>query len=171
MSIAMERPEINWENTDSFTAGTVGPQGRRVFFLQASFGNQVISLKVEKQQISGLADFLTNMLNDLPPTDESEMLNNAASETEFVDPGEPDWVIGSLGVTYEQSEDQLILIAEELIRDENSEPAQARLPLSRLQVEHFVQTAQELISSGRPPCPYCGSPLEPDAAGWCPCFN
>jgi hypothetical protein len=111
------------------------------------------------------------MLNDLPPADESEMLNNAASETEFVDPGEPDWVIGSLGVTYEQSEDQLILIAEELIRDENSEPAQARLPLSRLQVEHFVQTAQELISSGRPPCPYCGSPLEPDAAGWCPCFN
>ena len=167
----MERPEINWEHTDSFTAGTVGPQGRRVFFLQASFGNQVLSLKVEKQQISGLADFLTNMLNDLPPADESEMLNNATSETEFVDPGEHDWVIGSLGVTYEQSEDQLILIAEELIRDENSEPAQARLPLSRLQVEHFVQTAQELISSGRPPCPYCGSPLEPDAAGWCPCFN
>ena len=41
----MERPEINWEHTESFTAGTVGPQGRRVFFLQASFGNQVLSLK------------------------------------------------------------------------------------------------------------------------------
>tara|TARA_B100000929_G_C15505951_1_gene418869 strand:+ start:3096 stop:3599 length:504 start_codon:yes stop_codon:yes gene_type:complete len=167
----MERPEINWEHTESFTAGTVGPQGRRVFFLQASYGNQVLSLKVEKQQMAGLADFLTGMLNDLPPTDEPELSNSTVTEAKFIEPGEPDWVIGTLGVTYEQSEDQLILIAEELIRDEASEPAQARLPLSRPQVEHFIQTAQELISSGRPPCPYCGSPLEPDASGWCPCSN
>ena len=167
----MERPEINWEHTESFTAGTVGPQGRRVFFLQASFENQVLSLKVEKQQMAGLADFLASMLNDLPPTDEPELSNSTVAEAEFIEPEEPDWVIGSLGVTYEQSEDQLILIAEELIRDEVSEPAQARLSLSRLQVEHFIQTAEELLSRGRPPCPYCGSPLEPDAAGWCPCSN
>ena len=167
----MERPEINWEHTESFTAGTVGPQGRRVFFLQASFENQVLSLKVEKQQMAGLADFLASMLNDLPPTDEPELSNSTVAEAEFIEPEEPDWVIGSLGVTYEQSEDQLILIAEELIRDEVSEPAQARLSLSRLQVEQFIQTAEELLSSGRPPCPYCGSPLEPDAAGWCPCSN
>ena len=121
----MERPEINWEHTESFTAGTVGPQGRRVFFLQASFENQVLSLKVEKQQMAGLADFLASMLNDLPPTDEPELSNSTVAEAEFIEPEEPDWVIGSLGVTYEQSEDQLILIAEELIRDEVSEPAQA----------------------------------------------
>ncbi|HJO40557.1 MAG: hypothetical protein CL432_00680 [Acidimicrobiaceae bacterium] len=167
----MERPEINWEHTESFTAGTMGPQGRRVFFLQASFGNQVLSLKVEKQQMAGLAGFLTSMLNDLPPTDEPELSNSTVAETKFIEPEEPDWVIGNFEVIYKQSEDQLILIAEELIRDEASEPAQARLSLSRLQVEHFIQTAQELISSGRPPCPYCGSPLEPDAAGWCPCSN
>ena len=167
----MERPEINWDRTESFTAGTVGPQGRRVFFLQASCEDQVLSLKVEKQQMAGLADFLSNMLNDLPPTDNPDLLDSTVGETKFIDPEEPDWVIGSLGVTYEQTEDQLILIAEELIRDEISEPAQARLSLSRLQVEYFIQTAQKLISTGRPPCPYCGSPLEPDAAGWCPCFN
>lgn len=161
---------MNWDRTESFTAGTVGPLGRRVFFLQASYKDQVLSLKVEKQQMAGLADFLSNMLNDLPPTDDPEPLDSTVGEI-FIDPGEPDWVIGSLGVTYEQTEDQLILIAEELIRDEISEPAQARLSLSRLQVEYFIQTAQKLISTGRPPCPYCGSPLEPDAAGWCPCFN
>jgi len=123
----MERPEINWDRTESFTAGTVGPQGRRVFFLQASCEDQVLSLKVEKQQMAGLADFLSNMLNDLPPTDNPDLLDSTVGETKFIDPEEPDWVIGSLGVTYEQTEDQLILIAEELIRDEISEPAQARL--------------------------------------------
>ena len=75
----MERPEINWEHTESFTAGTVGPQGRRVFFLQASFENQVLSLKVEKQQMAGLADFLASMLNDLPPTDEPELSNSTVA--------------------------------------------------------------------------------------------
>ncbi len=167
----MERPEINWSHTDSFTAGTVGPQGRRVFYLQACSEDQILSLKVEKQQMAGLADFLSSMLNDLPPSENTALSNETMEETKFVDPVEADWVIGSLGVTYEQSGDQLILIAEELIREETSEPAQVRFPLSRAQVENFIQTAQELISSGRPPCPYCGSPLEPDSAGWCPCSN
>ena len=89
----MERPEINWDRTGSFTAGTVGPQGRRVFFLQASYEDQVLSLKVEKQQMAGLADFLMSMLNDLPPKDGSDLLDSTAGETKFMDPGEPDWVL------------------------------------------------------------------------------
>ena len=167
----MERPEINWSHTESFTAGTVGPQGRRIFYLQACNEDQILSLKVEKQQMAGLADFLSSMLDDLPPNKDGVFSNETGGKAEFVDPLEADWVIGSLGVTYEQLDDRLILIAEELIREESIEPAQVKIPLSRSQVKSFIQTAQELISSGRPPCPYCGSPLEPDAAGWCPCFN
>ena len=55
----MERPEIDWDDTDAFTAGTTGPQGRRVFFLQARRAGQVVSLKLEKQQVAGLAEFRT----------------------------------------------------------------------------------------------------------------
>ena len=67
--------EINWEDTDSIVAGTTGPQGRRVFYLQARRINDLISLKLEKQQVAGLAEFLNRMLDDLPPSDtESEDL-------------------------------------------------------------------------------------------------
>ena len=66
----MERPEINWSHTESFTAGTVGPQGRRIFYLQACNEDQILSLKVEKQQMAGLADFLSSMLDDLPPNED-----------------------------------------------------------------------------------------------------
>ena len=38
----MGRPEIDWDDTDGFTAGVVGPQGRRVFFLQARRSGQVV---------------------------------------------------------------------------------------------------------------------------------
>ena len=69
----MARPEIDWDDTDGFTAGAVGPQGRRVFFLQARRGGQVVSLKIEKQQVSGLADFLDGLMEDLPPVDKQAL--------------------------------------------------------------------------------------------------
>jgi len=166
----MERPEIDWDDTDAFTAGTVGPLGRRVFFIQARRAGQVVSLKLEKQQVAGLADFLDGLMGDLPPIDEppSEIVETAA---EFDDPVEADWVVGSLGITYQQSTDRLVLIAEELLRDEDLLPAQARFPMRRELVAAFIVRARQLVAAGRPPCPWCGAPLDPTVDGWCPCAN
>ena len=84
--------------------------------------NELISLKLEKQQVSGLAEFLDRMLDDLPPSDiESE--DSLVLEDLFIEPGEPAWVVGSLGVTYQQSNDRIVLFAEELIRDLDVIPA------------------------------------------------
>ena len=166
----MERPEIDWDDTDAFTAGTVGPLGRRVFFIQARRAEQVVSLKLEKQQVAGLADFLDGLMGDLPPIDEpaSEIVETAA---EFDDPVEADWVVGGLGITYQQSTDRLVLIAEELLRDEDLLPAQARFPMRRELVAAFIVRARQLVAAGRPPCPWCGAPLDPTVDGWCPCAN
>ena len=43
---------------DGFTAGAVGPKGQRVFYLQAREGRLVVTLKLEKQQVGALADYL-----------------------------------------------------------------------------------------------------------------
>ena len=166
----MGRPEIDWDDTDGFTAGVVGPLGRRVFFLQARRSGQVVSLKVEKQQVAGLAEFLDGLMGDLPPTDE-RTLEVIDANVRFEDPGEADWVVGSLGITYQQSTDRLVLIAEELLRDEDEPPAQARFPMRREMVACFIDRARQLVAAGRPPCDWCGAPLEPSAAGWCPCVN
>lgn len=164
----MERPEIDWDETDAFAAGSVGPQGRRVFFLQARRGGEVVSLKLEKQQVLGLAEFLDGLLDDLPeapePSDEPEAPT-------FLEPDEPAWVVGNLGVAYEQSTDRLVLTLQELLRDEDAVPAEARFPLRRGQVLAFIVQARELVAAGRPPCPWCGAPLEAANEGWCPCAN
>ena len=159
----MSWPEINWEDTDIFVAGTTGPQGRRVFYLQARRINDLISLKLEKQQVAGLAEFFDRMLEDLPPSDiEDEDLLSV--DDAFIEPGEPAWVIGSLGVTYQQSNDRIVLFADDI-------PAQARFPLNRQQVAAFITQARNLIDAGRPPCPWCEAPLESANEGWCPCAN
>ena len=165
----MERPEIDWDDTDAFTVGTVGAAGRRVFFIQARRAGQVVSLKLEKQQVAGLAEFLDGIMGDLPPVDGPG--TGLATETGFTDPVEADWVVGSLGVTYQQSTDRLVLIAEELLRDEDLVGAQARFPMRRELVAAFIIRARQLVAAGRPPCPWCGAPLDPTVDGWCPCAN
>ena len=146
----MERPEIDWDDT------------RR--------SGQVVSLKLEKQQVAGLAEFLHGLMGDLPPIDEPAV-EVAETSARFEDPEEADWVVGSLGVTYQQSTDRLVLIAEELLRDEDLVPAQARFPMRRDLVAAFIVRARELVAAGRPPCPWCGAPLDPAVDGWCPCAN
>jgi uncharacterized repeat protein (TIGR03847 family) len=45
---------------------------------------------------------------------------------------------------------------------ETSAGASARFRLTRAQVAAFVTRARELVAAGRPPCPLCGGPLDPD---------
>ena len=55
-----------YKDTTHFTAGAVGEPGARTFFIQAGDGFGVHSVKLEKQQVAALADFLRTILEDLP---------------------------------------------------------------------------------------------------------
>jgi uncharacterized repeat protein (TIGR03847 family) len=162
------------EAPDAFTTGAIGPKGQRVFYLQAREAGTVVSLKVEKQQVSALADYLERMLDDLPPRAEPD----PSSDLGLVEPVEADWIVGGLGVAYDERVDRVVLIAEELIAEEeqsepvdaDERPAIARFHLQRGQVLAFIGHARALVAAGRPPCPYCGRPLDVET-GFCPCVN
>ena len=165
MSFDLEHPE-------DFTTGAIGPQGQRVFYLQAREGALVVTLKLEKQQVGALADYLERMLDDLP----SRSADDTEKAPDLVDPGAADWVIGGLGVAYDERLDRIVLIAEELIEVDDDEdeldvaPAVARFHLRREQVMAFIPHARDIVAAGRPPCPYCGRPLDV-TTGFCPCVN
>jgi uncharacterized repeat protein (TIGR03847 family) len=61
MSASFELPAV-----DRLTVGTVGPAGKRTFYLQARQDDQLVTLKLEKQQVGALAQLLTELLDDLP---------------------------------------------------------------------------------------------------------
>ena len=154
-------------DVDAFTAGTVGPAGQRTFFIQATAGNQVVTLKVEKQQVSALADYLADMLTDLPDA----QVSSIPAELTLSTPIDPEWPVASMGVAYVESRDRIALWAEQLQReDDATAPATSRFQLTRGQVVAFVRHANEIVSAGRPPCPYCSTPLN-DGGTWCPCWN
>lgn len=149
---------------DHFTAGTVGPPGHRSFYLQAHQAGELVTLAVEKEQVAALAEYLGGMLADLPPADPGA----PAGATDLLDPVEPAWRVGSLAVAFDDSNDRLVVVAEELVPEsgdgepEPPEPASARFLLTRAQVAAFIPHAVELIGQGRPPCPLCGRPMDPE---------
>jgi uncharacterized repeat protein (TIGR03847 family) len=153
-----------------FTSGTVGDPGHRIFYLQAQGGGQVVTLKCEKQQVGALAEYLDGLLADLPTPDP----NAVPTLLDLVSPLVPEWVVGTLAVAWDDNADRMVLVAEELLTEEEVEagiePAQARFRLTREQVAAFVERARVIVAGGRPPCQFCGRPLDPEGHA-CPRMN
>jgi uncharacterized repeat protein (TIGR03847 family) len=153
-----------------FTTGTVGEPGHRVFYVQAQGDGQVVTLKLEKQQVGALAEYLSGLLADLPTVDKSHV----PTLLDLVDPVVPEWTVGTLAVAWDELNDRMVLVAEELLTEEEVEaaadPATARFRVTREQVAGFVERARELVAGERPPCPLCGGPLDPEGHA-CPRLN
>ncbi len=151
-------------DVDHLTAGTVGEPGKRVFFLQAGSGGQVVSLRLEKAQVAALVAYLAGMLSDMPPPGELP-----SSGMDLIEPVVAEWVVGSLGVTYDEDADRIVILAEELV-EEGEDAARIRISATREQIAALSVRGAEAVAAGRPPCPLCGQPLDPEGHT-CPRLN
>lgn len=165
---------FEFQTVSHFTAGAVGQPGERVFYLQAGDAEQVVSIKIEKQQVAGLAGYLETVLEDLPAASEEEV-----ESLELIEPALPEWVVGQIAVGVDESQSRVVLVIEELI-EEPDEPdelfgdmssgASLRVQLSVAQATSFITTAARLMKQGRPPCRLCGQPETPGGHS-CPRLN
>lgn len=144
-------------SVDVVTVGTVGPPGRRVFYLQARWADRLVTLKLEKQQVAALSTAVLELLADLPPP------GALPTDLDLVPPVEPEWQVGTMALgAYDEVTDRAMLVAEEAITDDDEIPGDvARFGLSRAQLAALAQRGQELVTAGRPPCPWCGLPVDP----------
>ncbi len=161
MSESFDLPETEWS-----TVGTVGPPGQRTFYLQARQADRLVTLKLEKQQVSALARLLAELLADLAtPEDVPD-----DDRLELVDPVEPEWVVGSMQLAYDEQSDRIVLMAEEASEDEDDPAAVGRLSITRGTAAALVRRGAELVAAGRPACPLCGYPMDPSGHS-CPRTN
>lgn len=156
-----------YEDPEVFTAGAVGDPGQRTFYLQAREGDDTTSVKLEKQQVMALAEYLGGLLHDLPAPAE------VPAAPELVDPVVADWTVGTIGVAYDNDRDRIVIVAEELPLDEDddeSSGATMRVAATRSQVRALIDRAEGLMAGGRPPCRLCGAPMDPTGHA-CPRAN
>ncbi len=139
---------------DRFTVGTVGPVGKRLFLVQCREGSLLLTLKVEKRQVAVLAATLATIVRD------HERPGHLPDDLALEEPADPDWTVGTIGVSYDDDGDRIVLVVEELVPEDEA-GAIARLSITREQAAAFAIRATALVEAGRPPCPLCGSPLDP----------
>jgi uncharacterized repeat protein (TIGR03847 family) len=158
MSSSFDIPEV-----DHLTTGAIGPPGQRVFYLQARRAAQVVTLRLEKAQVAALVAYLAGMLADMPPP------GDLPTDLDLIEPVVAEWVVASLGVSYDEDADRVVIVAEELV-EEGEDAASARIGATREQVAALSMRGAEAVAAGRPPCPLCGQPLDPEGHT-CPRLN
>lgn len=161
-----------FESVDTFTTGAVGRPGARTFFLQARQGPTRVAVKCEKQQVAAISQFLRRVLNDLPPPEDRPV----PAALELVEPVEQAFVLGPIGLGYDQRNDRLVVQLEEIgMVDEDGDDlpgydGHVRLYVTRGQAAAFCEHADRVIAAGRPDCRWCSLPIDPDGHA-CPRMN
>jgi len=141
---------------DHFTAGAVGPQGQRVFYLQSREKGRLVTLKSEKEQVRALAQYLAGLLDKLPGIG-----GVTPKDLSLLEPVDAAWVVASIAVGYDEARDRILVVANELLEDEEGDAASARLLITRAQAAAFVQQTDVLMQASRQVCPWCNQPKDP----------
>lgn len=169
---------------DAFLIDYTGSPGERTFFLQARGEGIVRTYLLEKAQVAILADKLREVLVLI---DQADTVLSTTPERDpalrLESPIEPEWRIGTIGLSYEEDRDRVIValrpveegeeeeeIEEEEAADPYSEEFAARYFLSRPQVRTFVLHTIAVVAEGRPLCQLCGLPMDPKGH-ICPASN
>src|SRR3954471_20362977 len=175
----MPRQVFLFDPPDRFVAGTVGQPGERTFFLQAKAGARVTSVALEKIQVAALAERLTELLDEvrrrlgdeveIPVVAETALDDNAPLETPLME----EFRVGTLALAWDTDDNRVVVEAHaqteeeeptevEPLSDDEDGPDVLRVRITAEQARSFVKRAEQVVAAGRPPCAFCGLPLDPE---------
>ncbi|MDJ1136368.1 DUF3090 domain-containing protein [Streptomyces iconiensis] len=182
----MSRQVFLYDPPDRFIAGTVGLPGRRTFFLQASQGGRTTSVALEKAQVEALAERIDELLDEVvrrsggnapvPAVAPSEVDDTGPLET----PVEEEFRVGTMALAWDGDGERMVVEAqaivelepdadedladaeERLLQDDENGPPMLRVRISGSMARSFAKRALDVVNAGRPPCPLCSLPLDPE---------
>jgi uncharacterized repeat protein (TIGR03847 family) len=147
---------FDFDGPDHFTAGTIGPPGQRVFYVQARQARSLVTLKSEKEQVRALGEYLGELLDRVPDAGEPRPTNLA-----LIEPVQEAWAVGTVGVGYDEASRRVVVVFTGVVEEEGDEAPSARFAVTRAQAAAFVDRARELVRAGRPICPMCANAIDP----------
>lgn len=175
----MARQVFDYDSPDRFVAGTVGQPGQRTFFLQARVGTRLTSVALEKTQVSLLAERIDELLDEvlrrsggnapvpaLAPTDSED---NGPLDT----PIEEEFRVGAMSLAWDLETERVVVECfaegtsaddeeDEDATDEDGTGAVLRVSVTGATARAFAKRALAVVAAGRPPCPFCAGPLDPE---------
>ncbi|MET7801367.1 DUF3090 domain-containing protein [Streptomyces decoyicus] len=182
----MSRQVFFYDAPDRFVAGTVGLPGRRSFYLQATASGRTTSVVLEKTQVAALAERIDELLDEVVRRSGGNAPVPAVSPTELTDtaplesPVEEEFRVGTMALAWDGEDERMIVEAqalveldadtdealadaeERLLQDDENGPPMLRVRLTGTMARAFAKRALEVVNAGRPPCPLCSLPLDPE---------
>ncbi len=170
----MPRRRHIFDSPDRFVPGTVGAPGSRTFFLQAREGARVVSVSLEKVQVAALSQRLLELLEELERrgvADAAEIEGEVGDTAALDEPLNEAFRAGTLTLGWDTADEVVVLEARELTDEEEEDeeadeedeegPDTFRVRFAPGEARRFVARALRVLAAGRPPCPLCGQPLDP----------
>jgi len=166
---------------ERFVAGTVGEPGQRTFFLQARDGARLTSVALEKQQVEALSERVDELLDEVMQAAGGSAVIPAVAPFDLVDndpldqPIEEEFRAGTMTLSWDSSTERIVIevfpyteaavVSPEQLDEDLEEPEPDEIFLVRLTAgaaRAFVGRARTVIGAGRPDCPFCGNPVDPE---------
>jgi uncharacterized repeat protein (TIGR03847 family) len=181
-----------YDSPDRFVAGTVGEPGERTFFLQAREGNRITSVVVEKQQVSVLAEHLERVLEEILKRSRGQAevpppVSRAEDTSPLDAPITEEFRVGTMTIAWDPDDNRVVIELfsnDESAEDEPTGPEELEeaglddtemlgaaevsaeemivVKISPAYARDFIARAQALVAAGRPACPFCLQPIDPD---------
>ncbi|UUZ59130.1 DUF3090 domain-containing protein [Nocardioides sp. B-3] len=164
-----------------FVVGTVGPPGARTFFLRARDGARITTVALEKQQVEALAERIDELLDEVMQADANTALIPAVAPFDLVDnhpleqPIEEEFRAGTMTLSWDIAIERIVIevfpfteaavVSPDRVDEDPEEPEPDEIFLVKLTAggaRAFVDRARTVIGAGRPDCPFCGNPIDPD---------
>lgn len=168
--------EYDWP--DRVIVGTVGRPGERTFYLQARSGRRVVSVALEKAQSAVLAEKIDEILDSLMAAEGSTLSIPADTPIELVDndpleqPVDEQFRAGTMALGWDPATSQITLQAYSIVDGDDdidpddplaAEPEEVlllKMPVGTARA--FAKRTREIVGAGRPICPFCAQPMDPD---------
>lgn len=171
----MASSEIDLNPVEHITADAIGQPGKRVFYIQGWQGNRNLTIIVEKFQLQSLAvgfeQFLAEIGEKFPNLSEASA-DYDEEKMHIHPPLDPQFRVGEFGLGYDAEKDLVVLVARQALGEgeDPAEAAVARFWCTRSQLRAMCHWSMEVASRGRPICPQCGEPMDPEGH-FCPKRN
>lgn len=165
--------DVEFEQVDRLTVGTVGEPGSRVFMLQVVAESAAYTWVLEKEQVVALARGAYELLSQIGQHEMTkELLGKGplgASRPEFdqvmaLVPDEPAFRVDPTTITlrYDQDRHLIQLVFAEYSESALIDPVEIKIWVSPRQLAAFGVQGMKVVAQGRPICPLCGHPMEPE---------
>ena len=155
----MEAPEHDFGQLLSVDAEAVGKPGQRRFRLLARTTTQSAAIWMEKQQLAGIGIWFREVAERLDrdqPTTEADV-----EPMPFPKAFAVEFRASQVGLGYSEGEGLFEIVAFRGESGANQMPS-FRCQLSRGQSRVLSRKIEAIVASGRPICPLCEMPIDPD---------